>query len=110
MNCVHMVDLLEAERMALIGRIREAKRLYGVAIALSSRNGFLQDRALAHERAAISCLDHKDLYWASHHFEQAHECYESWGANAKAIHLQDKYKELCDHGIFSSSVLQSTQL
>lgn len=109
MNCVHMVDLLAAERMALTGRIREAKRLYGVAISLSSRNGFLQDRALAHERAAISCLDHTDLYWASHHFEQAHKCYESWGAKAKANHLQEKYKELCDHGIFSSSVLESKQ-
>lgn len=108
-NCVHMVDLLAAERMALTGRIREAKRLYGIAIALSSRNGFLQDRALAHERAAISCLDNKDLYWASHHFELAHECYESWGASAKAKHLQEKYKEYCDHNMFSSSVLDSTQ-
>jgi predicted ATPase len=108
-NCIHMVDLLAAERMALTGRIREAKRLYGVAIALSSRNGFLQDRALAHERAAIACLDHKDLYWASHHFELAHECYESWGAQAKANHLRNKYMDYCDHGIFSSSVLESTQ-
>eukprot|EP00975_Prorocentrum_lima_P029826 6259737-Prorocentrum_lima.AAC.1 len=50
-NVVHYLRILGAELAVLSGKNNKAKEGFNAAIATSSRNGFLQDRALAHELA-----------------------------------------------------------
>lgn len=47
-NVVHYLYILEAELAMLNGKNKKAKEKFKAAISASSRNGFLQDRALAH--------------------------------------------------------------
>ena len=51
-NVVHYLYILEAELAVLQGKNEKTKQSFNAAIATSSRNGFLQDRALAHELAS----------------------------------------------------------
>jgi hypothetical protein len=93
--CLHMTHLLEAEIRAAKGKLAEAVELYKVAIQSANRGGFLQDKALAHERAGIFHLElGHDAYWASYHLECAIECYNDWDAQAKVSQLVEKYGSL----------------
>jgi hypothetical protein len=51
-NVVHYLYILEAELAVLHGKNKNAKKSFNDAIATSSRDGFIQDRALAHELAS----------------------------------------------------------
>jgi len=61
----------------------------------ASRNGFIQDRALSHERCAIFFVNAKDndAEWATHHMKKAIQSYEDWGASRKVQHLQEKFSD-----------------
>jgi hypothetical protein len=96
-NCVHMLCLLEAEMAMLKGKTKEATASYDEAIALAARSGFVQDRALAHERAALYFLDRNDEFWASYHISRARQCYTYWGASAKVQHLEKDYPDLLNY-------------
>jgi tetratricopeptide (TPR) repeat protein len=84
-DCLHMAQLLGAEIAAVKGAHQEAEELYQAAIQSATKGGFVQDKALAHERAGLFYIvfDKGDVYWAAYHFDNAIQCYESWGATAK---------------------------
>jgi hypothetical protein len=113
-NCVHVTQLLEAERLSFSKRSEiEAKRMYNAAITTALKNGYLNDKALAHERAFLFYLKlaaagrkppssspndgmcssdvGDDWFWAQHHYTDAVEAYCDWNAFQKARHLVDTY-------------------
>mmetsp|Transcript_15424 Transcript_15424/g.31173 ORF Transcript_15424/g.31173 Transcript_15424/m.31173 type:complete len:266 (+) Transcript_15424:360-1157(+) len=88
-NTVHIVHLLRAERAWLQGKTAVAETQYGEAISVAGRNGFVQDKALAHERFMEFHLKQQgDDYWAKYHFNKALIAWSDWGAVAKADHLR----------------------
>lgn len=93
-NCVHMLQLLQAELAAVKNRERDAKELYMAAISSASKNGYLNDKALAHElafRFHLRCKGTEDLFWAQNHYKDAVQAYCDWNAYQKARHLVDIY-------------------
>jgi predicted ATPase len=92
-NCVHMARLLDAEIAAAKLNNRSAEELYQSAIAAASRSGYLNDQALAHERAAVYFIEtyKNDHYWAAYHLGNAVHCYREWGAETKVAQLLKEY-------------------
>ena len=92
-NCIHTLYLLEAEMAAVRNRRSEAVRLYWKAVNTASRNGYLNDKALAHERAFLFHLrtNPGDLFWAQTHFNDAVQAYCDWNAYQKARQLEASY-------------------
>ena len=90
-NVVHYLHLLSAEQAAAKGKSSDAKEEFDRAISTASRNGFIQDRALSHERCAIFFVSDKDDEWATHHVKKAIQSYEDWGASRKVQYLQEKF-------------------
>jgi hypothetical protein len=62
-NVVHYLHVLEAELAVLRGNNKKAKESFNAAIAASRKNGFLQDRALAHELAGAYYKAQGDETW-----------------------------------------------
>ena len=85
-NCLHMIKLLEAE-LAVIRNKPNASDLYKEAVNVAGRNGFLQDKGLAHYRSALFHLSKNDSYWASYNLDNAIRCFHDWGATAVSSHL-----------------------
>ena len=92
-NCLHMVKLLEAE-LAVIRNKPNASDLYKEAVNVAGRNGFMQDKGLAHYRSALFHLSKNDSYWASYNLDNAIQCFHDWGATAVSSHL------VATHGSF----------
>eukprot|EP00984_Skeletonema_dohrnii_P002037 scaffold682_cov105-Skeletonema_dohrnii-CCMP3373.AAC.7 len=86
-NVVHYLRILVAEFAVLNGKKEKAKESFNAAISASSRNGFLQDRALAHELTSAYFKAQGDDYWGDYHIECARTCYQEWGCNEKVKQL-----------------------
>ena len=93
-NVVHYLHVLKAEQAFAKGKGSDAREEFDRAISTSSRNGFIQDRALSHERCAIFFVNQKDSEWATHHMKKAIQSYEDWGASRKVQYLQEKFSGL----------------
>jgi hypothetical protein len=106
-NCLHQVQLLEAEMAFLNGREGIATKMYQASIFSAGRGAFVQDMALAHERAGIFHLDvDDDSYWAAHHFDCSIAGYQEWGAKAKVNQLVEKNSSiLSEHGYNEPGVM-----
>eukprot|EP00578_Thalassiosira_sp_NH16_P023676 CAMPEP_0181082736 /NCGR_PEP_ID=MMETSP1071-20121207/3781_1 /TAXON_ID=35127 /ORGANISM="Thalassiosira sp., Strain NH16" /LENGTH=743 /DNA_ID=CAMNT_0023164343 /DNA_START=105 /DNA_END=2336 /DNA_ORIENTATION=+ len=90
-NLVHSLHLLEAELAVLDGNAsRKAEESYKSAIAIASKNGFLQDQALSHELASLYFEGRGDDSRRDHHMEHAIQCYSAWGAMAKVAQLNTR--------------------
>jgi len=86
-NVVHYLHILEAELALLQGKNKKAEESFKAAIATSSRNGFLQDRALAHELTSAYYKAQGDEYWRYHHIKCSKRCYEEWDCDEKVEQL-----------------------
>jgi hypothetical protein len=86
-NVVHYLYILEAEFAVLNGKNKKAKESFNAAITTSSRNGFLHDRALAHELASAYFKAQRDDYWGNYHMERSRACYQEWGCGGKVEQL-----------------------
>lgn len=87
----HKFRLLEAEEARRCRLNDEAAAAFDEAIKVAQENGFLQDAALANERAGefYDALG-KDTIARSYRME-AYHLYFRWGAKAKTKSLRDKY-------------------
>ena len=92
-NLVHSLHLLEAELAVLNGKSCKAEENFKSAIAVASRNGFLQDKALSHELASSYFKSRGDDSNRDHHMDQAIKCYRDWGAMAKVAQLTGESNE-----------------
>ena len=89
-NCTQTMHILTAEYAALNGKKQDAEEQFKAAVATAARNGFLQDKALAHELAGIYYESQGDEYWAKFNMERAHRSYLDWQAFVKAKDLAEK--------------------
>ncbi|KAK1740394.1 putative AAA ATPase [Skeletonema marinoi] len=86
-NVVHYLYILDAELAVLNGKNKKAKERFNAAITISSRNGFLHDRALAHELASAYFRAQGDDYWGNYHIECSRACNQEWGFIANVEQL-----------------------
>ena len=86
-NVVHYLFILEAELAVLDEKNKKAKESFNAAITTSSRNGFLQDRALAHELSSAYFKAQGDEFWRNYHIECSRTCYQEWGCSKKVEQL-----------------------
>jgi hypothetical protein len=93
-NVRHYEALLEAEMTVNSRWPHVAKKNYEIAIALSTKGGFIQDAALAQERFGDFLLRSGDRDEASFQFGEAIKLYNEWGAKAKALQLQRQHADL----------------
>lgn len=93
MNYRHKSDLIEAERLRILGQKLEAIELYDRAIAGAKEHEYIQEEALANELAAKFYLNWGKEKIARTYLQEAHYCYLRWGATAKVHHLENKYPQ-----------------
>jgi predicted ATPase/signal transduction histidine kinase len=94
MNHLHRVQLVEAERLRVIGQDMAALDCYDRAIALAREHRFIQDEALANELAAGLWLEKNKEDLARVYLARARERYEAWGAARKVRDLDERYSRL----------------
>ena len=91
MNCQHKYELVEAEKARALGQIVEAMELYDQAIQGAREQSYLQDEALAYERAAEFYLYIGREEIAQLYMKNAYHSYTRWGATAKVKDLESEY-------------------
>jgi len=86
--------LVSAEIARLDGKSDEAARLYEEAIRSAHANGFVQNEAIAYERAAAFYRRRGFDTVADLHLREARNCYARWGAEGKVRQLDACYPKL----------------
>ncbi|WP_346291377.1 AAA family ATPase [Sphaerothrix gracilis] len=94
MNFRHKLELVEAEQARLLNQPWQAMAHYDQAIAGAKEQGYLQEEALANERAAEFYLAYGRDRVAQVYLTEAYYGYLRWGAIAKAQALEAKYPNL----------------
>ncbi|KAI2494394.1 hypothetical protein MHU86_20123 [Fragilaria crotonensis] len=92
-NVQHMVLLLEAE-IAASTCSPAALTLFQKAIESATAANYVQDRALANERAAVNCMFESNTALAGDFMVEASRMYNRWGASAKVTQINTKYPYL----------------
>ncbi|MGF6985189.1 PAS domain S-box-containing protein [Paraburkholderia atlantica] len=87
----HKHLLLRAELDRLNGHAMRAIRFYEHAARSAGEQGFVQDQALANERAAQCCLAAGLERAAYAYLREARDCYSQWGAHGKVEQLDRLY-------------------
>eukprot|EP00957_Ditylum_brightwellii_P094806 7219721-Ditylum_brightwellii.AAC.1 len=87
LNYKHRFLLLQAELAFLLEENENAEVSYNDAIKTADENGFVQDQALAYERAGYFYMKQGKTSIASQHFGLSHNAYLDWGAQSKANQL-----------------------
>ncbi|WP_254565823.1 AAA family ATPase [Oscillatoria sp. HE19RPO] len=93
MNYLHKWQLVEAEKARVLGE-NQAIELYDQAIKVAKENGYIQEEALANERAAKFYLNWGQENFAAGYMQEAYYCYARWGAKAKVADLETRYPQL----------------
>ena len=94
MNHLHKYHLIQAETARVLGQLFEAEDLYEQAIQGAKKNGYIQEEALGYELAAKHYLARGREKIAQTYMNEAHYCYERWGATAKVRDLETRYPQL----------------
>jgi hypothetical protein len=95
-NVLHYYLLLKAEMASLTKKQDIVKDAYDLAIRTAGKSGFIQDRALGNERAALYLSEVGDEISAKVYMSQAYKLYKEWGALGKAEHLVREHSFLLD--------------
>lgn len=96
MNYQHKYQLIEAERLHALGDNKTAMDFYDEAIAGAKVNNYIQDEAIAYERAAHFYRRWGKQKVAAGYMQEAYYCYARWGADAKVSELERHYPALLD--------------
>lgn len=93
-NCLHYQMILAAETLAVNKKSKEdeVRAAFDLAIRVCARSGFLQDRALASERAGMYHITVGNDEQARFYVVQAMELYNEWGAVAKVAQLKRSHQ------------------
>lgn len=94
MNFQHKYELVEAEKARVLGQNETAITYYERAINGAKENGYIQEEALANERAAEFYLALGREKVAKTYMTEAYYCYIRWGAIAKVRDLEETYPHL----------------
>lgn len=93
-NFLHRYLLIKAEIANVSGEIVEAMDNYDQAIDLAKESGFVQNEAIAAERAGLFWLKRDKREIAQLYLRRAYRCFEKWGATAKLTHMRELFPEL----------------
>jgi len=93
-NFENRAALVGAEIARLENRDLDAMRLYEKAIHSSRANGFVNNEALAYERAAVFYRARGFEEFADTYMRNARACYVAWGADGKVRQLDRLYPGL----------------
>ncbi len=85
---------LEAEFNLKKGNLRESEELYKQAVSFSKSMEYINEQALANELAGEFYLNNNGETIARAFFEEAIWMYRMWGANSKALHIQQKHNRI----------------
>jgi len=93
-NYQHKYDLVEAEKARVLGKTAKAMELYDRAIQGARKYGYIQEEAIAYERAAEFYLSLGRAEIGHFYLKNAHHCYTRWGAVAKVKALESEYPQI----------------
>ncbi len=93
-NFQHKYELVEAEKARVLGRVAEAMEWYDRAIASARDAEYIQEEAIANERAAEFYFDLGRSKIAQVYLIDAYAAYLRWGATAKVQQLELHYPHL----------------
>ena len=93
-NYQHKYDLVEAEKGRILGEALNAMESYDRAIQGARKYGYIQEEALAYERAAEFYLALGREEIAPIYMRKAHYGYKMWGAKRKVEQLEKSYSLL----------------
>ncbi len=96
MNQQHKIYLVEAERARVRGQDSGAAALYDRAIEQAETQGYINDAALANERAALFFAARGREKFAQIYLQDAYRLYVAWGAKAKTDELARRYPQWVD--------------
>ncbi|WP_445174450.1 AAA family ATPase [Microcoleus sp.] len=91
MNYQHKYELVEAEKARVLGKIGKAMEYYDASIQGAREQGYIQEEALANERAAEFYFSRGREKIAEIYLTDAYYGYIRWGAKAKVKDLVEKY-------------------
>ncbi|MFN6564972.1 MAG: AAA family ATPase [Nostoc sp. ChiSLP01] len=103
MNHLHKWYLVEAERHRVLGEKAAASECYDQAISLAKEHQFINEEALANEKAAKFYLEWGKQRIAQEYLTEAYYGYARWGAKAKVADLEKRYPQLL------AAILQQTR-
>ncbi len=91
MNYQHKYDLVAAEKSRILGKHLQAMADYDRAIQGARQQGYIQEEAIACERAAefYFSIGREEIFQL--YMKNAHYCYSRWGATAKVKDLEFEY-------------------
>jgi predicted ATPase/signal transduction histidine kinase/CheY-like chemotaxis protein len=93
-NYQHKYELVEAEKARVLGKSAKAMEYYDRAIRGASKQGYIQEEAIAYERAAEFYLSLGREEIGQFYLKNAYQCYTSWGATAKVKALEAEYPQI----------------
>jgi PAS domain S-box-containing protein len=96
-NFANRAALVRAEIARIEDRALDAMELYEQAIRSAQANGFVQNEALAYERASAFYRARGFDQFADIYLRNARHCYLRWGADAKVRQLDAWYPHLAEH-------------
>jgi len=91
-NFLNKIHLLKAEMAVVCGEL-DPLHHYEKSISLSKKYCFLNEEALACERAGLYFLGSNSKK-SFEFFQRSFKCYYLWGARAKMKHIQSTYKNI----------------
>ncbi|MBD1909147.1 MULTISPECIES: hybrid sensor histidine kinase/response regulator [unclassified Leptolyngbya] len=109
MNFQHKYELVEAELARISGSIANAMEWYDRAIAGAKEHGYLQEEALANERAADFYFSLGRSKFAKEYLKEAYYGYVRWGAIAKVRQLEAVHPSILGQGQPSESTNREAQ-
>ena len=93
-NYQHKYELVKAEIARVKGQNWEAMKYYDLAIAGARKQGYIQEEALAYERAAEFYLAAGREEIGQTYMASAYYGYARWGAKTKVADLESRYPQL----------------
>jgi predicted ATPase/signal transduction histidine kinase len=90
-NHLHKLRLLEAEVAWSTGRPQEAREAFEDAVRQAASSQYMNEEALALERAGEFFLSRGDEAMAERYLNRAFQAYREWGAEAKQADLVERH-------------------
>jgi histidine kinase len=103
-NALHKVQLIEAEQTRVLGQGGQAVTQYERVISLALAQGFIQDAAIAAERAGELCSALGQSETAQAFLRDAYQYYGQWGAVSKQQDIVQRYAHMQIQPLLDSSL------
>ncbi len=104
-NFRHRHLLIEAELERFAGNDLEAMELYDRAISLAGESDYVQNEAIANERAGEFWLKRKNTDIATLYLKKGYRCYQQWGASVKLEQMSETYPDFLNDDVFQGELL-----